>query len=117
MWMYCYSTDIVSLDTLLIFVILQLMTKTQLAAALAEKLGVSKKMAKDMVEGFVEIVIESVKNGEGVSIQGFGTFKSSARAARTGVNPRNPSEKIEIPAMKVASFKAGSEFKAAVRNS
>lgn len=92
------------------------MTKTQMIAELAEKLGVSKKMAKDMVESFIDVVIEQVKNGEEVRLQGFGTFKASERAARQGVNPRNPSEKIEIPAMKVATFKAGTEFKSAVRN-
>ena len=46
---------------------------------------------------------------------GFGTFRVSKRTARTGVNPRNPSQKIKIPAMKVAVFKAGKALKEAVR--
>ena len=44
-------------------------------------------------------------------ITGFGTFRVSKRAARTGVNPRNPSEKIDVPAMKVPVFKAAESFK------
>jgi nucleoid DNA-binding protein len=39
-----------------------------------------------------------------VVITGFGTFRVSKRAARTGVNPRNPKEKIKIPALKVATW-------------
>lgn len=91
------------------------MSKTQLVAHLATKLGVSKKLANDFVNTFVEGVIGTVKKGNEVRIQGFGTFKASKRAARTGVNPRNPKEKIKIPAMRVASFKAGADFKKAVR--
>ena len=54
------------------------------------------------------------KNGE-VRIQGFGTFKASKRKARTGVNPQNSYQKIKITAMNVVTFKADSEFKAAVK--
>ena len=85
------------------------MTKTTLIASLAEELGVSKKLAAELVNAFID-----KKEGE-VRIQGFGTFKASKRKAREGVNPQNPSQKIKIPAMKVVTFKAGSEFKAMVK--
>ena len=91
------------------------MTKTALIASLAEQLGVSKKLASELVNSFIETVIGGVKKSGEVRIQGFGTFKSSKRAARMGVNPRDPSKKIKIPAMRVVSFKAGSDFKKAVR--
>ncbi len=91
------------------------MTKTALIASLAEQLGVSKKLAAELVNAFVETVIIGVKKQKEVRIQGFGTFKSSQRKAREGVNPQNPSQKIKIPAMKVVTFKAGSDFKSAVR--
>lgn len=90
------------------------MTKTQLIAALAQKLGVSKRLASDFVNSFVETVIAWVKADGEVRIQGFGTFKVSHRSARNGVNPRTRA-KIKIPAMKLPSFKVGAEFKAAVR--
>jgi DNA-binding protein HU-alpha len=91
------------------------MTKTQLIAKIADDLDVSKRMAADMVNAFIDSVVQGVKKGGEVRLQGFGTFKKSHRKARTGVNPRNPSEKIQIPAMNVPTFKAGSDFKKAVR--
>ncbi len=91
------------------------MTKTELIQALATKLGVTKKLAGDFLNTFVDLVVAEVKKGGEVRLQGFGTFKKSHRAARTGVNPQNPSQKIKIPAMNVPTFKAGSEFKKAVR--
>jgi DNA-binding protein HU-beta len=93
------------------------MTKTQLIAHLAETLKVSKRMANDMVNAFVDSVVAGVKKSGEVRIQGFGTFKKSARKARVGVNPRKPEEKINIPAMNVPTFKAGSDFKKAIRDS
>jgi len=90
------------------------MTKTELIANIAEKLNVSKKLAGEFVNTFVSTVISSVKEDEEVRIQGFGTFKLSHRSARTGVNPQNPSQKIQIPARNVPSFKAGSDFKKSV---
>lgn len=91
------------------------MTKTDLIEKLSKKLGVTKKLAGDFLNAFIELVVGEVKKGGEVRLQGFGTFKRSHRAARTGVNPQNPSQKIKIPAMNVPSFKAGSEFKKAVR--
>lgn len=90
------------------------MTKTQLIAAIAEKLGVSKRMAADMVNTFVDAVMTWVKKDGEVRIQGFGTFKASKRAARMWVNPRTRA-KMKIPAMTLPSFKAGSDFKKRVR--
>ena len=91
------------------------MTKTALIEALAAELGVSKRMAGDLVNTMIENIMKGVKKDGEVRIQGFGTFKTSKRKAREGVNPQNPSQKIKIPAMKVVTFKAGSEFKAAVK--
>ena len=91
------------------------MTKTALIESLASELWVSKKLAGELVNAMIENIMKGVKKEGEVRIQGFGTFKKSKRAARTGVNPQNPSEKIKIPAMNVVTFKAGSEFKAAVK--
>jgi len=91
------------------------MTKTQLIAHLADQLGVSKKLAAELVNTFIDAIIAGVKKQGEVRIQGFGTFKASKRKAREGVNPQNPKQKIKIPAMNVVTFKAGSEFKSAVK--
>ncbi len=89
------------------------MTKTALIAQLANQLNVSKNMAKQMVDSFLDLVTGSLAKGKEVRIQGFGTFKVSHRAARNGVNPRT-GEPLKIKAMKVASFKAGKELKTKV---
>jgi DNA-binding protein HU-beta len=72
-------------------------------------------LAGELVNSFVESVINWVKKNGEVRLTGFGTFKKSKRKAREGVNPQNPSKKIKIPAMNVVTFKAGSDFKAAVK--
>ncbi len=91
------------------------MTKQDLIASAAQAAGVTKKAAADVLEAILGTVTKSLKKGENVTITGFGTFRVSSRAARTGVNPRNPSEKIKIPAMKLPAFKAGKARKDSVR--
>ena len=91
------------------------MNKAELAARLADKLDISKKLAEDFVATFEEIVTRALVHGEEVTIAGFGTFSSRMRKGRIGVNPQNPSQKIQIPAMNVPKFKAGKALKDAVR--
>lgn len=94
---------------------LYIMTKQDLVAAVASAAGVSKRVAGDALEAVLDSVTKELKKGKNVTITGFGTFRVSKRAARTGVNPRNPSQKIKIPAMNVPAFKAGKSLKDAVR--
>lgn len=91
------------------------MTKTDLVNAMADAAGITKKAAGEALDALLAAVTKSLKGGKNVTITGFGTFRVSHRAARTGVNPRNPSQKIQIPAMKVPAFKAGKSLKDAVR--
>lgn len=91
------------------------MTKQDLVNVAAQAAGVTKKAAYDVLDAVLETIAKSLKKGETVTITGFGTFRISKRAARTGVNPRNPSQKIKIPAMKLPAFKAGKSLKDAVR--
>lgn len=91
------------------------MNKAQLAQAIAEKVGVSKKEAEDMVNAFVELVTTTLQKGEEVVLTGFGAFSAKQRAARVGVNPQNPTQKIQIPAVIVPKFKAGKALKDALK--
>ena len=93
------------------------MNKATLALKLSEKLDVPKKVAEDFIATFQDIVTETLKNDEDVTIAGFGTFSSRIRAARKGVNPRKPSEIIDVPAVKVPKFKAGKTLKDALKAS
>ena len=72
------------------------MTKSDLVAAAAAKAGVTKKAAGDVLEALIDAITKELAKGKTVTITGFGTFRVSKRAARTGVNPRNPKEKIKI---------------------
>ena len=91
------------------------MTKQDLIAAIAAAAGITKKTASISLDAILGSVTKELKKGKNVTITGFGTFRVSKRAARTGVNPRNPSQKIKIPAMKIPAFKAGKSLKDAVR--
>jgi len=91
------------------------MTKQDLVANAAQTAGVTKKAAGEVLDSILGMITKNLKKGENVTITGFGTFRVSHRAARTGVNPRNPSQKIKIPAMKLPAFKAGKSLKDAVR--
>jgi DNA-binding protein HU-beta len=91
------------------------MSKQDLINTIANAAGITKRSAAAALDALTTLVTKELKRGNSVTITGFGTFRVSKRAARTGVNPRNPSQKISIPAMKVPSFKAGKTLKDAVR--
>lgn len=93
------------------------MNKAELAQVLAEKMNVSKREAEDMLNTFVETVMATLKKGEEVVLTGFGAFSVKQRAGRTGVNPQNPTEKIQIPPVKVPKFKAGKALKDTLKQS
>lgn len=87
------------------------LNKMALAQAIADKVGLSKKEAENMLEAFVDIVTSALAQGGSVNIAGFGAFSAKKRAGRVGVNPQNPREKIQIPPVIVPKFKAGKGLK------
>lgn len=91
------------------------MNKAELALKLSEKLNLPKKSAEDIVETLEAIITNALVAGDEVTIAGFGTFSARTRSARMGVNPRNPSEKIQVPAVRVPKFKAGKALKDALK--
>ena len=90
------------------------MTKQEFIEAVAAKTGSSKRDAGEAVEAFLSTVEDALKAGDTVTFTGFGKFHTTHRAARMGVNPRNPSEKVQIRAATVPKFSAGSVLKKAV---
>lgn len=93
------------------------MNKAELIEKVAEKAGVSKKQAEDVLEAFETVTIDTLKTDGEVTLTGFGTFSAKRRAARMGVNPQNPSEKIQIPAVTIPKFKSGKALKDALKQS
>lgn len=89
------------------------MTKVDLVNKIAEKLDCSKKDSEKALNSVLEVITESLANGEKVALVGFGTFEVKERAERTCKNPRTQEEMV-VPATKVPSFKAGKGLKDAV---
>ena len=86
------------------------MNKTQLIAAMSEKTGTTKKAADTLLNAFLDVVTEELKNGGSIQLVGFGSFSVKTRAARKGHNPQTK-EEIKISACKSIAFKAGKGLK------
>ena len=92
------------------------MTKSDFIDAVASRSGLSKKDAGVALDAVLDSVKDALQKGDEVAFTGFGKFSTANRAARTGVNPRNPTEKVHIPAATVPKFSAGSGLKSAVKS-
>jgi DNA-binding protein HU-beta len=90
-------------------------TKQDFVDKVASKSGLSRRDAGKAVDAFLDSITETLRSGDSVSFTGFGKFSTAQRAAREGVNPRRPGEKVHIPAARVPKFSAGSSLKTAVR--
>ena len=90
------------------------MTKVELIAAVAANAGLSKKDAEKAVNGTIAAISDALKQGDKVSLVGFGTFAVSPRAARAARDPQT-GKAITIPAHKVPVFKPGKGLKESVQ--
>ncbi len=91
------------------------MNKSEMIANVAEKAGVSKSVASNVVNALFDtsrggVIAGALGSGGKVSFPGFGTFESRHRAARTGRNPQTGAP-IMISAKNVPAFKAGKGLK------
>jgi DNA-binding protein HU-beta len=89
------------------------MNKSELIDAVASAADLSKTAATKAVDAVLDTVTNTLKNGEQVTLVGFGTFEVRARAARSGRNPQT-GETISIKASNAPAFKAGKALKDAV---
>lgn len=86
------------------------MNKGELLDTVAEKAGVSKKVADAVVSATIDSIMEAVSNGDKVTLVGFGSFEPRDRKQREGRNPKT-GETMTIPATTVPAFSAGKAFK------
>lgn len=89
------------------------MNKTELIDAIAKEANLSKADAGKALNALTSSVTAALKKGDSVTLIGFGTFKVTKRAARTGRNPQTGKE-IKIAARKAPCFTAGKALKDAV---
>lgn len=90
------------------------MNKAQLVEQVSKSTSLTKTDVEHVLNASFELIKKSVKKGDDVTLVGFGTFTKTKRKARAGRNPQTGKE-IKIPAMTVPKFRAGKEFKNAVR--
>lgn len=93
------------------------LTKQEFVDKVASKANLSRRDAAAAVSAFLDSITDALRTGEDVTFTGFGKFSVQHRKARTGVNPRNPSQKVEIPASLVPKFSGGSVLKNALETS
>ena len=91
------------------------MNKIELIENLANESGLQKKQAEDALQALTGLITKNLQAGKEVTITGFGTFSARHRSARKGVNPQNPKETMDIPAVTVPKFKAGKSLKDALK--
>jgi DNA-binding protein HU-beta len=90
-------------------------TKQEFVDRVAHRAGLSKSDAGKAVDAFLDTVTDTLASGGQVNFTGFGKFVTQRRAARMGVNPRNPGQKVHIPAATVPKFQAGTQLKSKVK--
>ena len=89
------------------------MNKNEFIDAVASKTGLTKKDTKTAVDAVLETITETLAKKDSVSFIGFGTFSTSARAAREATVP-GTTRKVQLSATTVAKFKVGKALKEAV---
>ena len=88
--------------------------KSGLVDQVHQTIGGTKVDAEKAVDSIVTTIIDTLKQGQEVSIAGLGIFSTKMRAARQARNPRT-GEAIQVPAMRVPKFRAAKALKEAVR--
>ena len=90
------------------------MNKQAIIEAISTKLDLTKAQAEQVMDIFIESIVETLKKGDEVSIAGLGIFSAKERAARTARNPRT-GETLEVPAMRVPKFRPAKALRDAVK--
>jgi len=90
------------------------MTKADVVNQIAQKTGLEKTDILTCVEGFMEVVKESLENDENVYLRGFGSFITKKRAAKAARDILKNTT-ITVPEHKIPAFKPAKTFAIAVR--
>ncbi|MCD4716432.1 MAG: integration host factor subunit alpha [Desulfobacterales bacterium] len=80
------------------------LTKEAIINSIYNQVGLSKSQSRIVVEKLLEIIKETLKNGENILISGFGKFEVKEKSARRGRNPQT-TEDLQLRARRVVVFK------------
>lgn len=83
---------------------------TELVSALADKTGITKAKAKEVLDAHAELLVDELKQNGSVQLAGIGKLKMGQRAERQGRNPSTGAA-ITIKASKTVKFSGGKRFK------
>ena len=86
------------------------MNKADLIDSIADRAGVTKKQADTVLTAALDTIVDTVSDGDKVTLVGFGSFEPRHRKARNGRNPQT-GKALKIPATTVPAFSAGKSFK------
>ncbi len=92
----------------------QTVKREALVQKISEKFDIPKKTAVEILNYFIELVAQNLKQGNKVKLAGLGTFRVWERKARTAINPKT-GEKITVPATKVPKFTPAKELKELIK--
>ncbi len=84
----------------------QTITKKELVNRISEQTGQTKVIVKDILQRFLDEIIDELSVGNRLEFREFGVFEVRDRAARRAQNPRTL-EKVAVPAKRVVKFKVG----------
>lgn len=90
------------------------MNKAQLIDKLSQKTDFTRTDAETLLDATLEIIQESVADGNDVKLVGFGVFDRSVRKERRGRNPKTGMS-LTIPETTVPRFRPGKEFKSLIK--
>jgi len=90
------------------------LTKSQIAASIAETVGITKKQATEALQSIVELAYKNAKNS--FTLPGLGKLVLVNRKARMGRNPAT-GEAIKIPAKRVVKFRVAKAAKDSILGS
>jgi len=91
------------------------MTKQDIINQVCNRADLSRSKAEEAVETVIDLIKDSLGQGEAVILRRFGTFQVRSKSKRMGRNPKT-GEEAEISARKVVRFKSGKHFKLAVND-
>lgn len=86
------------------------MTKSQLIDAVAQRGGLTRKRAEQVVNTIFQAMEGALIRGDRIEIRGFGSFKTKHYPAYTGRNPRT-GEPIPVASKVLPVFKVGRELR------
>lgn len=87
------------------------MTKQELISIIVKETSLTEKAVRGVLGVFQQEILKEYKNSGEVTLLDLGKLKVADRAARVGVNPKDPTQKIEIPARKVPKLAASRKLK------